>query len=200
VVGRCAVAALGASVLAALTLGVGSASAGVLGCNYGAGSEPFSQWGDYANYVPVQGGTFEGSTGWTLTGGAAVVGENNPFHLASATDTRSLILPPGSSATTPGVCLGVVTPTLRFVGYSSNGSAVHVALYTRTLFGLVQIPTTGDMNLSTSWGPSEVQYFLLQNVLGLVNLNSANIYFRFTPIGSATVHMDDVFLDPTLWE
>jgi hypothetical protein len=56
------------------------------------------------------------------------------------------------------------------------------------------------MNLSTDWNPSEIQYFLLQNVLGLLNLDRSNIYFKFTPTGGATVQLDDVFLDPSFME
>jgi hypothetical protein len=196
-----ALAALGVASLSALALGVGNASAGLLGCNYPASGQAFTQWGDSSKYVPVPGGSFEsGAGGWTLSGGAKVVSGNEPFYLGSPTDSHSLVLPPGSSATSPGVCLSLLTPTLRFVGSSSNGSAVHVTMYTKTLLGLVRLPTYTDLTLSSSWDASETAHFLLQNVLGLVNLGNQNIYFRFAPAGNATVQMDDVLLDPTFCE
>lgn len=191
-------AAVGISVLAALTLGVGKAQAGLLGCNYGSETQPFAPWGDNSNYVLVPGGSFEGwgTGGWALSGGAKIVSGNEPFYLNSSSDSHSLLLPPGSSALTPGVCLFVLTPTLRFVGSASDASGVQVTIYTKTLLGLLQVANTATIPLGSSWSPSATQEFLLQNVLGLVNLGQANIYFRFTPIGGATVQMDDVYLDP----
>jgi hypothetical protein len=180
----------------ALSIGAGRADAGLLGCNFSGASQTFAQWGDQAWYVPVAGGSFETQAGWKLSGGAAIVPGNNPFYLGSRSDSHSLLLPPGSSALTPGVCLGVLTPTLRFVGSASDASGVNVTMYTRTLFGLVQLPSSGRIDLAGDWDASETQRFLVQNVLGLLNLNSSNIYFRFTPSGGATVRMDDVYLDP----
>ena len=195
---RFAAIAAGLCVVAALTVGAGSARAGLLGCSYPAASQPFSRWGDGASYVPVPGGTFEGAGGWTLTGGARVVDGNEPFHLNSAGDSHSLLLPPGSAALSPAVCLQVLTPTIRAVGSASSGGGVAVTLYTRTLFGLAMLPTAGYLGLGTSWDASTVQPFLLQNVLGLLNLNAADIYFRFTPVGGGTVQLDDLYLDPFL--
>jgi hypothetical protein len=192
--GLAAIAA-GLLVAAALTVGVGSARAGVLGCSYPAASQPFVQWGDGSDYVLVPGGAFEGAGGWTLSGGAKIVDGNEPFYLNSAGDSRSLLLPPGSSALSPAVCLQVLTPTIRAVG-SSTGGGVAVTLYTRTLLGLAQLPSAGYLGLGTGWDASTIQPFLLQNVLGLLNLNATNIYFRFTPVGGATVRLDDLYLDP----
>lgn len=183
-------------VAAALSIGAGRADAGLTGCNFSNATHAFAPWGDNASYVPVPGGSFESSAGWKLSGGAAIVAGNNPFYLGSASDSHSLLLPPGSSAMTPGVCLGILTPTLRFVGSASDGSGVHVTMYTRTLLGLVQLPSSNDIDLASNWDASQTQTFLIQNVLGLLNLNSANIFFRFTPVGGATVRMDDVLLDP----
>lgn len=193
---RLAAVASGICVLAALTLGTGTAQAGLLGCKYAAASQPFVQWGDAASYVPVPGGSFESAAGWTLSGGAKIVSGNEPFYLGSSSDSHSLVLPPGSSALTPAVCLQLLTPSIRFVGSASDGSGVAVTLYTKTLLGLAQLPTGASMDLGTSWDASAVQPFLLQNVLGLLNLSTANIYFRFTPVGGATVQMDDLYLDP----
>jgi hypothetical protein len=192
------VAVLGLSILAALTLGAGSADAGLFGCRYPSSSQPFAQWGDNARYVPVPGGNFEGWSGWRLSGGATITDDNEPFHLDGASDSHSLTLPPGSSAMSPAVCLQVLTPTMRFVGNSSDGSGVRVTMYTRTLFGLLQIPTFGQMTVPTDWDASSTQSFVLQNVLGLLNLSGVNMYFKFTPVGNATVQMDDVYLDPFL--
>lgn len=197
---RLAVLVVGAaSVLAALTIGTGSAEAGLFGCRYDDSGQRFAQWGDGADYVSIQNGAFESSYGWRLSGGAQLVDENEPFYLGSKSDQRSLLLPPGGSALSPAVCLQLLTPTIRFVGRSSDASAVHVTLYTRTLFGLLQLPTYGEMDLSTDWDASSIHSFVLENVLGILSLTRTNVYFKFTPVGDATVQMDDLYLDPRLW-
>lgn len=193
---RVAVLVVLVGVLSALVLGVGKAQAGLLGCRYGEDATTFSAWGDYHDYVPVPGGNFESSAGWKLSGGAQIVSGNEPFYLRSSADSHSLLLPPGSSAMSPAVCLQVLTPTIRFVGQASNASSVKVTLYTRTLLGLVQIPTYGSMKVASSWDASDVEQFLLQNVLGTLNLGGVNVYFKFTPVDGSTVQMDDLELDP----
>lgn len=185
--------------LASVVLGAGRAEAGLLGCSYPDAQQSFAAWGDNAQYVPVPGGSFEeGRAGWTFSRGAEIVDGNEPFGLGSPSDSHSLLLPPGSSAMTPGVCLAILTPTLRFVGSSSDGSPVRVSIYTKTLLGLLQIGSYGSMSVGTDWDASSIQTFTLENVLGLLNLGRSNIYFKFTSTGDATVRIDDVLLDPFL--
>lgn len=194
-----AAAAVAAMVLAAAAFGAARADAGLLGCRYPQAQRTFAAWGDQGQYVPVPGGSFEnGHAGWSFSGGAGIVGGNEPFYLGSTSDSHSLLLPPGSSATTPGVCLSILTPTIRFVGSSSDGSGVQVAISTKTLLGLVQIASFDLMSTGPVWDASSIQNFTLQNLLGLVNLGSSNIYFSFRPVGGATVQMDDLQLDPFL--
>jgi hypothetical protein len=195
VFGVVAVAALVAAVL-----GVGRAEAGLFGCRYPQATQPFAAWGDYARYVPVPGGSFEDArSDWRLSGGATIVDGNEPFNLTGSDHARSLVIPPGGSAMTPGVCLTILTPTIRFVGHSTDGSPVRVAIYTKTVLGLLKVASFGAMSVGTSWDPSSIQNFTIENVLGLLNLSRSNIYFEFTPTGGATVQLDDVLLDPFIW-
>ena len=55
-----------------------------------------------------------GGSGWTLERGAAVVHGNEPFYVGGGGDACALALPPGGSATTAPVCIGIEHPTLRF--------------------------------------------------------------------------------------
>ena len=66
---------------------------------------PFTQFGDYLDYVLAPDGKFDGSvTGWQLAGGAKVI----------ATDKgKSLQLPKGASAISPSMCLDLNFPTFR---------------------------------------------------------------------------------------
>lgn len=197
----CGFAVLATSVVAVLALGAARGQAGLIGsllsCPYSY-SQPFAQWGDYGSYFLTPGGSFEGTNSWTLGGNAQIVSGNEPFYLNSSSDSHSLLLPPGSSATTPAMCLATLSPDMRLVGKSSDGSAVHVDVYASGLLGLVKLPVSTDLPLSSSWAVSNEMSLLLQNVLAVTNLGKTSIYFRFSPAGSATVQLDDVFVDPML--
>ena len=184
----------------ALTFGAARGHAGLLGCGYTQFQQPFTAWGDDSSYVLAPGGSFEGTNSWRLSGGAQVVSGNDPFYLNSRYDSRSLLLPAGSSVSSPAICLSLLDPTLRFVGKSSDGSGVHVDVYTSALLGLVKLPISMNVPLGTSWNASNQQSILLQNLLSLTNLGGANIVLRFSPIGSATVQLDDVYVDPMFHE
>lgn len=188
-------AAVVVGVAAAFAATAGSAGAGLLSCP-GPYSQTFAQWGDPSPYTLVPGGSFEGTTGWRLSGGAAVVSGNEPFYVRSSSDSHSLLLPPGSSATSPATCFATLDPAMRLVGKASDGSGVRVDLYTATLFGIVRLPISTTVDLSSDWNASEKQNVFLNQVLALTSLGTTNVILRFTPVGSATVQLDDVQIDP----
>jgi hypothetical protein len=192
----CTAGVLTVAISAALAFGSTRSQAGLLTCPGLTYVQPFAQWGDYNSYFLATGGSFEGTNSWSLGGGAQVVKGNEPFNLNSSSDSRSLLLPPGSSATSPAMCLAALSPHLRLVGKASDGSGVHVEVYARGLLGLVGLGISGNIDLSSDWGPSSDAGLLLQNVLAVTNLGKTSIAFRFTPIGSATVQIDDVYVDP----
>ena len=122
-------AALGASVRA-------HADGGLLGGNCGSTAPVFSPWGDPASYYFAPNGGFEnGASGWTLSGGAAVVSGNESFNLNSASDSHSLAIPAGGSAST-NLCFGLLYPALRFM-VAGPGATVHVTVSTENLLGIV---------------------------------------------------------------
>jgi hypothetical protein len=83
---------------------------------------PFAPWDDFGQYFLLSGGDFEGDlSGWTLSDGAAVVARNESYQIGSPTDDQSLLLPPGSSVTTPNVCVTALSPDLR-VALMSTGA------------------------------------------------------------------------------
>jgi hypothetical protein len=199
-----AVAVLATAVTAALAFGVTGGQAGLitglLSCPGVTYSQPFTNWGDDNSYFMATGGSFEGTNSWKLAGGAAVVSGNEPFYLNSSRDSRSVMLPAGSSATSPAMCLAALSPHMRLIGKASDGSGVHVDVYASGVLGLVRLPVSADIDLSSSWDASSDVSLLLQNVLALTNLGRTSIVFRFSPIGSATVQIDDVYVDPVFHE
>jgi hypothetical protein len=199
-----AVAALTAAAAAALTCGAAGGQAGLitglLSCPGLTYTQPFTPWSDWNSYFLAPGGSFEGPSSWQLSGGARVVAGNEPFALNSKSDSHSLLLQPGSSATSPAMCLATLSPHMRLVGKASDGSGVHVDVYASGVLGLVRLPVSGDIDLSSSWDASSDASLLLQNVLALTNLGRTSVVFRFTPIGAATVQIDDVYVDPIFHE
>jgi hypothetical protein len=158
-------------------------------------SQPFAQFGDNGSYTLVPGGSFEsGAPAWSLKGGAAVVAGNQPF---AATGSHSLYLPAGSSATSPFMCVGTLSPTLRVFGFSNTtNTALGVQIYAKGLFGLLTLLGVGIVYPGqTSWSPTHSALFL-QSLGGLLT-NTSSIAFRFTPLnGNWTI--DDTFVDPLL--
>jgi hypothetical protein len=162
-------------------------------------SKPFSPWGDSSYYSLLQNGSFEnGTTGWSLSKGAKVVGENEPFFLRAATDRHSLLLTDKSSAESGTVCFALGDWHLRFVAKnvgSKNGS-LHVSLIVPSLLGgLATILDGGTVTGNASWAPTPRLELLLSNVTSLVGTRA--VAFRFTTEGKgASFQIDDVYLDP----
>jgi hypothetical protein len=159
-------------------------------------SKPFRPWSDYANYVLIPGGAFEGSApGWTLRGGAAVVSGNETFYVRSAGDRYSLHMPAGSSAMTPTMCFALGDWHLRFFTRrtSSASGTVKVDVVVKSLLGVVSVLDGGSVSSNGQWKPSPQVRLLLTNVTSL--LGTRAVAFRFRASG-APVQIDDVYLDP----
>lgn len=175
----------------------------LLGCGYEP-VHPFLQWLDPLPYTLLPGGDFEsGAAGWKLTGGARVVDGNEHFFVTKRSDSHSLLLPPGSSATSPTMCMGLVLPIVRY--FSSGGAALSYlrveAVYTDGSGRQRSLDLLPGGLPTRSWAPSSPALQLpgLLNALTLNGLTS-EIALRFTPrgtlLGSGTWRLDDVYVDP----
>ena len=193
-----------ASALAALitTVGLGvaapPASAGLLGCGPQTIEHPFTAWDDDASYVLATGGSAESPVGWALRGGATVVGGNEPFYVHSASDSHSVAIPSGASASTPWTCIELKDPTLRFfvANLGSQQSTLRIDVQYRTILGTVshQVTTVS----ADEWQPSGT-YLYLANLTGILALDgvTSTVSFRFTAQGSGgNWRVDDVYVDP----
>lgn len=183
-----AVAALAAPAPANALLGLGNPCGEQM-------SQPFAQWNDNGSYTLIPGGSFEtGAPAWSLKGGAAIVPGNEPFADSGA---RSLSLPAGSSATSPFMCVGTLSPTLRVFGFSSTASAaLTVQIYGKNVFGALTLLGVGVVYPGqTTWSPTNAAVFLQS--LGALLTDTTQVAFRFAPSnGSWTI--DDTYVDPFL--
>ncbi len=177
----------------ALSLGASTVEAGLgLACPDPT-TQPFRPWSDYARYAAVPDGGFEaGAAGWKLTGGARVVAGNNPFYLRSKADRSSLSLPAGSSATSPPMCISLLSSKMRFVATGSKDSRLRVQiLYRGLLSSVLGVLDGGTVDASGAWEPSPEVGMLG----GLLPLLTQSVQFRLVST-SGTAQVDDVFLDP----
>lgn len=176
-----------------LAASVAPASAGLgLACPTPT-STPFAGWSDYANYAFVPDGGFEGSaSGWSLSGGARAVSGNESFYIHSKADKASLSLPAGASATSPPMCISLLSSKMRFVVRGDSGSAVKVqVIYRGLVSSLLGVLDGGTVSAGGSWKPSPA----IGMLGGTVPLLTTSVSFRFTAVGAA-VAIDDVYLDP----
>ena len=182
-------AALAALATAALLPATASASA----CGDQSFSKPFARWLDPFSYTQVPGGTFEsGTEGWTLKGGARVVAGNESWAV-SGPGSRSLSIPAGGSATSPGFCAGLAYPTFRYftrgTGLLLNVAVVEV-LY-RDQAGLLRSAPLPNLSLTRSWAPT----LPLPTLSGLPILTGSQLSLRITSVLGGT-QVDDVYVDP----
>jgi len=177
----------------ALAMGAAPASAGLgLACPSPT-STPFAAWSDYSHYAFAPDGGFEsGASGWSLSGGARAASGNESFYVHSNTDKTSLSLPAGASATSPGMCISLLSSKMRFVARGDSGSKVKVQIvYRGLLSSVLGILDGGTYTVGSGWKPSP-EIGMLGGVLPLL---TSSVSFRFTAVGGAAA-IDDVYLDP----
>ena len=155
----------------------------------------------FANYLLAPNGSFElGTQGWSLSGGAGVVGGNEPFY---PTGSHSLALPSGSSAMSPTVCLGTKQLYIRMFGNDLGGtdSGLRVRVY---WYGILnQLLGHSDFAVFPSgsdWAPtSQINSSggLLAPLPVVALLSSSSARIEITPLGSGSHwQIDDLYIDP----
>jgi hypothetical protein len=183
------------AVFAALAAAPVSSAAASSPCSYGTASHPFASWGDIASYTLVPGASFEsGAPGWTLAGGAKIVSGNESWYANSRSDSHSLALPAGGSATTASFCVSLNRPTIRvFVANGgSSSSRLRVKVVFRGLLGVLGILDGGTFTAGTAWKPSPIMLATLNAPLG-----TKSAQFVFTPADSSGAwRIDDLYVDP----
>lgn len=170
---------------------------GLTGCPGDTTTQPFKRWADPAHYVQVpDGGLERGGVGWTFAGGAAVVAGNETFAI-SGPGARSLRLPAGGSAVTPLTCVGVGSPTLRFISRGSGALPLRVAV--RINGAGAWLPVAVGALPSASWAPTLPLPFVVNATAALNKSGTTKVQFRFTAPAGGTWSVDDVFVDPYKW-
>ena len=196
-----------AGIAALAVIGAGTASAHgsggggkyTQGCPTFATTEPFTPWGDTGDYFLGPAADFEGSlTGWTAKGGAKIVSGNESYYVNSPTDSHSLSLPKGGSATTPSICVTLETPDIRmFVRNSGSSNATFQINMTYTNNqGKASTATVAKIAVvkNAAWAPIDPVMFLA-NIQSILSSNDQTwVTFQFVSNGSLLA--DDFYVDP----
>ncbi len=197
-------AAAAVTAVVALAAGATTANAGVLvasapSCDDQALSKTFLPWLDVADYTALSGADFESrAAGWSLDGSAVASG-NEPYRVGGATDSKSLALESGGSATSPAICVGITHPTIRFFAKRRSGgllstSTLRVDVLFETSTGDVVSFPMGLVGNGGSWEATSPM-LVVANLLPLLPGEKTPVAFRFTAQGAAW-SIDDVWVDP----
>jgi hypothetical protein len=123
-----------------------------------------------------------------------VVDGNASQKVNGPSDSRSLSLPAGSSATTPPVCVGIDEPTLRYFAKSTSLlRALTVSVQVQLELG-VWITLPIGVDLGGAWHPS-LPTLVVANLLPLFPPDMTAVRFTFRPL-LGSFNLDDVFVDP----
>jgi hypothetical protein len=193
---------VGISVICAAPLLVASgAQAGLLtaaatNCEAPALTQPFAPWGDQSSYMLVPNGDFEaGTSGWSLDGGAGLVSGAEPWKVTNTSESESLALPAGSSATSPPSCVAMDDPTIRFFALNTgaSNSRLTVTVTVTTSLGISLTLPIGSVSSDGNWAPTPTNLM----VVNLLTLGSNTpVEFGFNPSGNGAWQIDDVYVDP----
>jgi hypothetical protein len=189
--------AAGAAAAAALAP-AGAAQAAETPCADESLQQAFAAWGDSDWYFLAPGGGFEdGAAGWSLSGGAALVGSTDPFGLGGAADRRALALARGATATSAPFCIRPDSRTVRWVqrGPQQGGvllaEVVHLETGARSASRVVDV-----VRGSGDWQPSRRVSIPLWGT-GAREDGFAIVALRFTALSGGWA-IDDLFVDPKM--
>lgn len=185
---------------AALASTAGTAKAGLVtglfGGSCGATLPVFAPWGDLAGYYFAPNGGFEnGSSGWSLAGGAQVVTQDNEPWFLAGFGSHALSIPSGGSASI-SVCYGLTYPGVRFFASGTSGPAtIHVRVISHSLLGVLSVLDGGSFTAGSSWAPSPKVSTLFSALAAPLGTKSMELQFT---VESGTAQIDDLFVDPVL--
>jgi hypothetical protein len=175
--------------------GAGAASAS---CASQPLSTPFSQWGDTNSYFLIPGGSFEGTpdeVGWSLSN-ASLTPSNEPFNVGDASDSQSLVIEAGGSATSPYFCVDDTMSDLRlFAQEVSAGSDLQVQALVQTPDGVITVPLADLADGSMpDWAPTQP---ITGDTAAIPGGGSVMVALHFqVPATAGAWQLDDIYVDP----
>ena len=158
---------------------------------------PLSAFGDVRDYFVAPGGDFEsGQDGWTLDGGAGIVGGGG--DLAGGLG-NSLRLPPDSVAVSPAFCVDLHYPTFRFFAaqLAQKGGSLKVDVIYPQLSKRGNVHGVGDVKSNPHWGLSKDFKLEPQRAGKKAGWRKVAIRFR-ADAHEGDWRVDDILIDPRM--
>lgn len=153
-------------------------------CTQGPVTKAFAKYGDTADYSVAPGGTFEAAGGWTLSGGAKVIAGNETIGVTPG--SKSLMLPVGSTATSPEFCVDETNPYFRFAMKANhNAGYLAVVLYRNASGQVTQAQFTSSSFsgfCEGKWIPSAVSPLAAK--IPLTSGTTASVQIKFVSTGN----------------
>ncbi len=203
-----------AASIAALTAIVAAAPAAAqAACVQAPTTKAFAKVGDSADYSVSPGGSFEGTHGWKLAGGAKVVSGNESLSIAPG--AKSLSLPVGSTATSPEFCVDETNPYFRFMAKPTGSMAGYKAIvvYRNSTGTVAEQQFTSSQEIT--WGDGKWSASAINPLATKIPLaagTSATVQLKFVSTGNqvavgigfwgkfttsvGTTQIDSVMVDP----
>lgn len=178
---------------AALTLAAVAlpASASAADCPPQPTTKPFAPLGDLNDYFLAPGGYFEADHGWELAGAASVRTVAKPVGFGGP---NVLELGAGASATSPALCVDVLTPHLRFGARTGDeDDRLRVEAVDAGTGARVALATLDGEEFEDGWDVTpEVP---LSGPLGVVSGEPRQVRLRLSSV-SGRWQADAVLVDP----
>jgi hypothetical protein len=192
-----------AALVGAVGAGASSAKPSSPSCTVpSANAQPFLLWHDNGSYFLAPGGAFESPQdlqGWSMSGAVGLTNGNEKWYVHAHGDASSLLLPAGSAATSPAICVSIHSPVMRFFMKSGGQSSrLNVSLNYTDKNGYARTASLGSFAPGSDWTLSPQVLFLnyIAPVVGGQGQTSVSFTF-FVPSGSsAGSRIDDLYIDP----
>jgi hypothetical protein len=146
---------------------------------------PFERWRDDRDYV--LGADFEDDLGdWTLEGGARAADGNERYDVGDESDSGSLLLPAGASATSPPLCVSDRGSVARFFTRAAKKGRLRI--------DVLAVDVDGSRRAAALRGGRGRGWRLTRRVPLKTGAAAQQVAVRFTAV-KGTWRVDDLYVD-----
>ena len=167
---------------------------------------PLTAFKDQRSYFVAPEGDFENPQlpGWQLEGGANVSNGGSSYSVLGADHAMSLMLPPGSSATSPEMCVDLNYPSFRFfvsqLEADTDAELAVDVVYPALAKNNVRQAKKFKIKAKDGWALSDDIKLEPQRLGKRSGWRKVAVRFRVRPgKKTATYKVDDLLIDPRLF-
>jgi hypothetical protein len=192
-------------VVLAETVDPGTSVAGEASCSAPALFNPLTGFKDRRHYFLAPSGDFEDPAlpGWQLAGGAALTTSGSNAGITGESQTSSLLLAPGASATSPEMCVDLEYPSFRFfasqLAADTDAELAVDVIYPGLSRNNVRQARKFRLKAKDGWTLSDDVKLEPQRLGKVAGWRKIAVRFRVKPgTKPAAYRIDDVLIDPRL--